>query len=576
MPVFICLRSYRPLTLSVAAALLLAGCTTTPPAAQPEPAPVPVDYAPYDSSVLADLLVAEVAMQRHVWPLGQSYYRLASADYRSPEVSAQAARLAALLQDPEQTLAQSERWLSLAPDSGEAHQLAALANIQLGRRDAAAHHIDRLLALEPRIGLTRLVAHAEGLDQDASANLMAALAQLTDRYPDQGALWYARALHLRSESDMPGSLAAVERAIRLQPRHEEARLLKGRLLYEAGNTRAALRHLRREVRRAPDSLRPRVIYVRYLLEAGDADQAAKQLQILTEKFPDDQDLQLSLGLFALQQDHRDTGRAILEALLEAGYQPSEMQLYLGQLEELEGRPQLAIEHYLQVQDGDNVLPAQVQAARLMADIGQYRAMHRQLANLRQQFPQELPRLYAMEAELLSLQQPEAALLLLNEALETLPDHPSLLYGRAMLAEQIGLLEVTFADLRRILVRDPNNTEALNALGYTLADRSDQYEEAYGLIQRALAKQPDNPAILDSMGWVLFKLGRAEEAVPYLERAYRAYPDAEVAAHLGEVLWHLGRQQEARSLWRDALSMDEGGGHPVLDSTLQRLLNGVAP
>ena len=128
------------------------------------------------------------------------------------------------------------------------------------------------------------------------------------------------------------------------------------------------------------------------------------------------------------------------------------------------------------------------------------------------------------------------------------------------------------DLRSIIASDPDNATALNALGYTLANRTERYTEAFELVSRALALQPDEPAILDSMGWVMYRTGRYEEAVDYLTRAYAAFPDPEVAAHLGEVLWITGDTDAALAVWRGALIKDPD--HDILNSTLKRL--GVSP
>ncbi|MCB1848460.1 MAG: tetratricopeptide repeat protein, partial [Halieaceae bacterium] len=145
----------------------------------------------------------------------------------------------------------------------------------------------------------------------------------------------------------------------------------------------------------------------------------------------------------------------------------------------------------------------------------------------------------------------AALAVINEALQQMPDSTALRYARAMLAEELGDLALLESDLRRIIAEEPDNATAMNALGYTLANRTRRYEEAYGLISQALALQPNEPAIMDSMGWVLYRMNRNEEALDYLARAYAAFPDPEVAAHLGEVLWVSGDTGKAMQVWQGA-------------------------
>ena len=157
---------------------------------------------------------------------------------------------------------------------------------------------------------------------------------------------------------------------------------------------------------------------------------------------------------------------------------------------------------------------------------------------------------------------------LDAALGSYPEQADLLYARAMVAERIDRLDLLERDLRAIIARDPNHAEALNALGYTLADRTDRHREALELVERALALEPDEHHIVDSMGWVLYRLGRHEEAAEHLRRSYEGEPDPVVAAHLGEVLWTLGRQEEAREIWESAL--EDAPDNEVLLETIERL------
>ncbi len=178
-------------------------------------------------------------------------------------------------------------------------------------------------------------------------------------------------------------------------------------------------------------------------------------------------------------------------------------------------------------------------------------------------------MYALEAELLTQAgELDASMDVLNTALENFPESNTLRYARSMLGEQRDDLALMESDLRNIIERDPDNATALNALGYTLANRTERYDEAYDLISRALELQPDEPAILDSMGWILYRKGDYTEALDYLSRAYAVFPDPEVAAHLGEVLWMSGDTEGATRIWQGALLKDPD--HKVLVSTLKRL------
>ncbi|MGB5733385.1 MAG: tetratricopeptide repeat protein, partial [Thiohalocapsa sp.] len=172
------------------------------------------------------------------------------------------------------------------------------------------------------------------------------------------------------------------------------------------------------------------------------------------------------------------------------------------------------------------------------------------------YPADVTTFYLIEGELLRERDLEQqAIAVYSAALDQAPDNPDLLYARAMLAVGMDRVDLLEQDLRRILTADPDHVDALNALGYTLADRTDRFSEAQSLIERALQLRPDEPAILDSMGWVLYRMGNAKDAEPYLRQALEGVFDAEIAAHLGEVLWVLDKQDEARDVWERALAED---------------------
>jgi len=190
---------------------------------------------------------------------------------------------------------------------------------------------------------------------------------------------------------------------------------------------------------------------------------------------------------------------------------------------------------------------------LRAKAGEVERAREIVQQLRDQVPEDAPMLYLAEAEILDQIDREALVMqVYNTGLAAFPDDADLLYGRAMYAVKRNRLDLAEPDLRRIIDRNPGHADALNALGYTLADRTDRYQEALGYIERALKLKPDEPAILDSVGWVNFKLGNYDVALEFLTKALSAMKDGEIAAHLGEVLWAMGRQDEAWAVWDAAL------------------------
>ncbi|MBL4569865.1 MAG: tetratricopeptide repeat protein [Alcanivorax sp.] len=340
----------------------------------------------------------------------------------------------------------------------------------------------------------------------------------------------------------------------------DALLLKAQLLYKLGEEKKALRHLKKLVRKYPEARRPRITYIRMLLAAGDTGKAEKQLATMAEQYPEDLDLRFSLALLALEAGATEPARQQLQALLAENYRPDDMHLYLGQAAEQVEEPDQAVDHYLKVQ-GPQAVRASVQAARLLYQQGSSDQASALMASLAQQHPELGTSLTITEAEMRNnIGDPQGALILLDRAVKTEPDNTELLYSRAMIAEKTGDLGKLETDLQRVLSINPDDASALNALGYTLANRTQRLDEAYSYISRALELRPNDPAILDSMGWVLYKRGEPETAREYLRRAYEKFPDPEVAAHYGEVLWVLGAQNQARQVWRDTLESNPDAPH----------------
>lgn len=278
---------------------------------------------------------------------------------------------------------------------------------------------------------------------------------------------------------------------------------------------------------------------------------------------------MSLALINRETGDDEAAKTYLRQLLALEQHVDEAHYYLGRIAEDADDLPAALYEYRQVEEGREMLVAVSRGSVILIDEGRIDENHAWFNALRQQHPQRVEQLYSIEADLLSRGgESTAATTLLDEALMQMPGSSSLLYARAMLAEEQGDLVLMETKLRALIASEPDNSTAINALGYTLANRTERYEEAYELIARALALEPDEPAILDSMGWVLFRQGNYTEALAYLTRAYAAFPDPEVAAHLGEVLWVTGDTDNALKVWQGALLKDPDNA--VLTETLERL------
>jgi Flp pilus assembly protein TadD len=232
------------------------------------------------------------------------------------------------------------------------------------------------------------------------------------------------------------------------------------------------------------------------------------------------------------------------------------------------RQREAIDWYKQVV-GEKSIRALLRQAFLLAGLGDVEDARNLLVELRAGADTEIiSQSYQAEAQILQeAGDTEQALKLLNDALKSQPEDIPLRYMRALMAVGVGQLDLAEKDLRLIIAEQPDNAAAINALGYTLADLTERYDEAEKLISQAYELQPDDASIVDSMGWISYRLGRLPEAEKYMREAWKMMRNAEIAAHLGEVLWARGQKDEARATWQ--LGMQLESDNETLISTMRR-------
>jgi len=277
----------------------------------------------------------------------------------------------------------------------------------------------------------------------------------------------------------------------------------------------------------------------------------------------------SLALIAIEADQYDIAKNHLQRLLVNGQRSNDVHFYLAMINQEQNDTGQAIEHYLQVSGGNNYLVALRNYLELMIDEGRYPEASERLRGIRFRRPEINTTLLIVEANLLYEKQDYAqALSFLNRTIDNYPGDTQLLQLRSLVAQETNDLALMEADLREIMRLDPENPSAFNTLGYFLADRTERYEEAYELILQAIDLSPNDPAIIDSLGWVQYKLGMYEQARINLELAFELFPDHEVAAHLGEVLWVLGNREAAREIWQDALEVQPDS--EFILNTMERL------
>ena len=542
----------------------------TPPAADttPAPAPKPQVYSSFTEDTVFSLLSAELAGQRNRFDIALDNYVTQAINTQDPGVSERAFHIAEYVGADQAALDTSLIWAKNDPTNLEAQRAAAIQLARAGRYDDSMAYMEKVLQGQGDTHFDFLALSAAETDADTRNGLLTSFDRLLKKYPKNGQLIFGKALLLQQNGDAQGALKLLED----NPANDgdvTPILLRARLLQGMDRGKEALPILEKSIRQYPDDKRLRLTYARMLVEQNRMDDAKVEFSSLVQQFPDDDELRYSLALVCLEAKAWDEAVGYLEDLIARGSHVDSAHLNLGRVYEERNDPQNALAEYAQVGPGNDYLPAQLRQSDILMSNGSVAEASKRLAAAREAQPDYAIQLYLIEAETLANNnQSDRAWQVLGQALKQYPDDLNLLYTRAMLAEKRDDLSQMEKDLRAIIKREPDNAMALNALGYTLSDRTTRYAEAKVLIERAHTLNPEDPAVLDSLGWVNYRLGNLDEAERLLRQALERFPDHEVAAHLGEVLWANGKQREARKVWSKALEQQPDS--PILRSTLRRL------
>lgn len=541
----------------------------TPPVEDSTLAPEkPKVYGSFSEETIFSLLSAELAGQRNRFDIALDNYVTQAINTQDPGISERAFRIAEYLGADQAALDTAMIWAKNAPDDLEAQRAAAVQLARAGRYDDAMMYMEKVLLGKGDTHFDFLALSAADTDQETRSGLIKSFDRLLQRHPNNGQLIFGKALLLQQDGDAQGALTLLEDN---PPEAGEVApiLLRARLLQGMNRGDEALPLLEKSIRKYPDDKRLRLTYARMLVENNRMDDAKVEFSSLVQQYPEDDELRYSLALVCLEAKAWEEAKGYLEDLIARESHVDSAHLNLGRIAEERDDPETALIEYAQVGPGNDYLPAQLRQADILMGNGKTAEAQSRLSVQRDAQPDYGIQLYLIEAETLSANnQGDKAWNVLQQALKQYPDDLNLLYTRAMQAEKRNDLAQMEKDLRLIIQRDPDNAMALNALGYTLSDRTTRYAEAKVLIEQAHQINPEDPAVLDSLGWVNFRLGNLDEAERLLRQALERFPDQEVAAHLGEVLWARGKQREARQIWSKFLK--EQPDSPILRSTIKRL------
>lgn len=532
-----------------------------------------IEYAEFDSETMYALLTAEIAAQRGRYDITLLNYVQQARTTKDLAIIKRAFRIAQYLKASNAQLQLSKVWAEVEPNDIEANQLAAFHHARNKKYEEAMGYMEKIIELEGNADLDRLAAHAKTLPVEEQQTLLNLYTSLYERHPQNKEVIYSLAVMQKNTGHTDDAIATLAPLLQQEPEFEPAILLQAGLLYDQKKLEEATEYLKEKTEEFPDNRKMGTLYGRLLIDSKELDEAQDVFKELMERFPDVAGLRLSYALVSLE--NKDEAEAIeqFNILLEAQQHTNESHFYLGRIADSRKEPAKAIQHYLSVESGTHFYSAISRASFLMAEEGRLDEALIGLEKLRKAAPDQAENFWLIEANLLlDINEEDLALGSINIALMDFPNNSKLLYSRSMLLDKAGRLEEMEADLRTILAAEPNNAVALNALGYTLADKTTRVMEAYDLITKAYALNPDNPAILDSMGWVYYRMGNLEKSLEYLNLAYAQFPDPEVAAHLGEVLWQSGEKDKALALWKESLkeSQAKESKSTIVQDTMKRL------
>ncbi|OEY66849.1 tetratricopeptide repeat protein [Marinobacter sp. X15-166B] len=532
----------------------------------------PVEYAELDPEVLYLLTSAEIAAQRGRYDITLGNYVRAAEISRDRSVITRAMRIAQSLNGDNAQLRLAQLWLEVEPDSMAALRILAIQAVQRNDLKTALQHMERIMDLGGDADFDNLAALASNLPPESQQELLVLYQQLSERYPDNLEIEYSIALLLKIAKQPNTALVRLEPILQQHPNFQPALVLKGDLLYQAGQPTAALDYLQRTTRRYPQNRQMGTLYGRMLVSEGEMQGAQDEFARLMKAFPNIPGLRLSHALIAIENGEPELARDDLHLLIEQGHHLDEAHFYLGKIADEQDLTEQALSYYEQVTEGGHYFAALARISALRAADGDVDGALTRLQQLKAVNPEQAESFWLLEINLLlDSDRHQQAFETAGAGLAALPDSIRIRYARAMMHDRDGNIADAEKDLRAILEREPENAVTLNALGYILTSQPQRLDESEALIRRALQLAPDNAAIMDSMGWVLFLQGHPAEALDYLKQAYSAYPDPEVAAHLGEVLWEMGEQEQARIIWRE--SLQDFPEHPTLIETIERLTDG---
>lgn len=573
------LRGMATLLLAAAAPLLAQvpapSVPATPAAPRAKTAPVlpAVELSP---ELLYKIMMAEIALQRGLPQNAAQALLEVARETQDPRVAQRATEVAWNARMLKEALEAASLWLKADPQSTQARQVVAALLVNQENLTDARAPLEQWLAADKPNAARNFAQVAQLLARNKDKKAVFVLLQTLARpYNDLAEVRMSVAQAAWDADDVDGALTESRAALNIKPDLELGALFHARALSRRSNAEG-MKFIEDFLRRYPKANEVRLTYARLLANEKRTADARKQFEILVEAAPKNPEIAMAVALLAMQASDYDAAEKHFQGALAAGHKtPDAIWLFLGQIYEERKNYDEALKWYGGITSGERYLSAQARYAGVLQKQGKLDEARKHLQSITP--GDNAQRIQLVQAEANMLREAQAyseAYDLLGKTLEGVPDSVDLLYDHAMIAEKLDKIDVLERNLRKVIALQPDHAHAYNALGYTFADRNQRLPEARKLIEKALELSPQDGYIIDSLGWVLFRMGMVSEALVQLRRAFELRPEAEVGAHLGEVLWIDGKRDEAQKIWSNLLK-DNPASDSLL-STLKRLAPSLLP
>ncbi|MCK5829257.1 MAG: tetratricopeptide repeat protein [Methylococcales bacterium] len=503
--------------------------------------------------VLYLLMTAEIAGQRKQYGVSLDGYLQAAKYVDDPKIAERAAKIGLFLKDTKKTDEAVALWLKKDGKNLTARKIAIVSALQGSDKEKAVKHLIKALEDDPAGFETNLMEMVKVLEKDDNSEFIYnVLEDVSTKHPEQSIVFFVQALLAGQLNKQDIAIKKVNTALVLQPNWDKALVLRAQFAAQSGNLILARKDLEKVLEKTPENERVQRMLAQVLVKEDNLDGALKVYQNILDVKPEDGDSQFSSALIYLQQGKDNESIEILEGLVNKPGWGAPASFYLGRIEFKNKNHDRALVWFDRVTQGSFEYEASMAAVTVLLNQKKYSEAESRIEKMTVDFPKQKVNILLLKSEVYSAQKEyQKAFDQLTNGLNEFPDHRDLLYTRALIAERLGKLDVVERDLLKVLKQQPGDANALNALGYTLADRTDRYDEAKKYLNQAIKLNPNEAVIIDSLGWLHFKQGKYTEALVFLRDAYARQPESEIAAHIVEVLWALGKEDEAKEMFDQA-------------------------